>query len=77
MRALWIGGFCVAVSMFFGYFVCMIVAPMVCGWCEEPSNFFCRILPFPLRSLIFSELVFIEIVGFALLVGGVLILVKK
>jgi hypothetical protein len=77
MRALWIGGFCVTVSMFLAYFMCMIVAPMICGWYEEPLNFLCRIVPFPLRSLIFSEFVFIELVGFALFVGGVLILVKK
>ena len=45
--------------------------PMICGWCDPDKKGICSYFMYPLRTLVFSEFVFVEIVGVALVVGGI------
>jgi hypothetical protein len=67
-------GFGVVLSCFVSYFFLIIVAPAMCGWCEPSASRICRVLPYPMRTLLLSQFVFVELLGLAFIVGGLLIL---
>ena len=68
--------FGVCVVAFFGYTFMMLIAPILCGWHGDGDLMMCKVLPAPLRLLVFSEFVFVIIVGVSLLVAGVIVIVK-
>jgi hypothetical protein len=69
-----LAGFALALICFLAYFFLMICAPLLCGWCDPPSHPICANTPYPLRTLLLSEFVFVELLGVAFVVGGLLIL---
>jgi hypothetical protein len=74
-RAAWPGvRVCVVIICFSAYFSLMLCAPLLCGWCDPPSHLICPNALYPHRTLLLSEFVFVELLGVAFIVGGVLIL---
>lgn len=50
----------------------MLVAPIICGWNGDGEVPLCKVLPAPVRVVLLSEFVFVEVVGVCLVIGGAL-----
>ena len=69
---MWRFGFWVCVSVFLFYCFMMLVAPIICGWNGDGEVPLCKVLPAPVRVVLLSEFVFVEVVGVCLVIGGAL-----
>lgn len=72
----WKVGFWSTAAAFIVYLFLIMIAPMLCGWSGNGDMILCKVIPSPLRVLLFSEFLFIEVVGVCLFIGGLLIIVK-